>query len=347
MKKSFLFLVAAIVGCVIVSGIVFSPNVAEAKKLKKIIFSVAGPMYPEFAESFSYNAVMNHLLGRTMTDPALKGKYELKIYDKGMLYPNQEEHLQALSRGSLHMTYTSPHFLEALEEPWKLGEAPGAFRDWNHYLRTMETPAWQALHEKMAKKHNVTILKWTCDIGIWYFFTIKGPINSLADIKAKRIRYAGGEGFAKALKALGTTPISIPYTEVVTALQTNMIDGLITDFTGGVSYYELPRYTKHTLLVPVAIQPMAIIASTKWWEGLEKDARSSIRTVLDVMEVEPFYERHQAAMIQKWKDDPKLKAVDPSKEMVDKWQTLMHDSIKDMISRIDPKFTDAVKATRD
>jgi TRAP-type C4-dicarboxylate transport system substrate-binding protein len=346
MKKSFVFLVAVMVGCVFFSGIVLSPNQAEAKKAKNIVFGVAGPMYPEFAESYSYNAVMNHLLGRMQTDPALKGKYNLKIMDKGILYPTQDEHLQALSRGSLQMTYTSPHFLEALEEPWKLGEAPGAFRDWNHYLRTMDTPAWQALHEKMAKKHNVSILKWTCDIGIWYFFA-KKPMNSLADIKGMKMRYAGGEAHAKALKALGTTPISIPYTEVVTALQTNMVEALITDFTGGVSFYGLPRYTHHTLLVPIAIQPMCIIAGTKWWEGLDKDARASIQTVLDVMEVQPFYERHQGKMIQKWKDDPKLFAVDPSKAMVDKWQAIMVDSLKDMTSKIESQFTDAVRATRD
>jgi hypothetical protein len=92
---------------------------------------------------------------------------------------------------------------------------------------------------------------------------------------------------------------------------------------------------------------MCIVASTKWWEGLEEDARASIQTVLDVMEVEPFYERHQERMIQKWKDDPKLHAVDPSREMVDKWQAIMRDSLKDMISRIEPKYMEAVQATRD
>lgn len=346
MKRSFVALVAVMVCCLFVGGMALSPNHAEAKKAEQFIFSVPAAMYPEFAESFSFNAVVNHLLGRCQTDPALKGKYQLKVYDKGALYPNMEEHLQALSRGALQMTYMSPHFIEALEEPWKLGEAPGVFKDWNHYLRAMATPPWQALHEKMAKKHNVSILKWTCDIGIWYFFA-KKPMKSLADIKGMKMRYAGGEAHAKALKALGTTPISIPYTEVVTALQTNMVEGLITDFTGGVSFYDLPRYTHHTLLIPIAIQPMCIVASTKWWEGLDKDAQASIRTVLDVMEVEPFYERHQERMIQKWKDDPKLHAVDPSKEMVDKWQAIMRDSLKDMISRIEPQYMEAVLAVRD
>ena len=189
--------------------------------------------------------------------------------------------------------------MEALDEAWKLGEAPGVFRDWNHFMRTMKTPAWQELHNKMAEKHNVTILGWTCDIGIWYLFTRKGPVNSKDDIKGKKIRYAGGEAFAKALKSLGTTPIAIPYTDVVTALQTNMIDGLITDFTGGADYYELPRYTTNTILVPITIQPMCMVASTKWWEGLEPDARQAIQTVLDVMDVQAFYDKLQNDQIQK------------------------------------------------
>jgi TRAP-type C4-dicarboxylate transport system substrate-binding protein len=44
---------------------------------------------------------------------------------------------------------------------------------------------------------------------------------------------------------MGTTPISLPYTEVVTALQTNMIDGLLTDMFGAFYFYDLPRYTKY------------------------------------------------------------------------------------------------------
>jgi len=319
---------------------------AQAKG-KDFIWSVSMAMYPEFAEGHGVNAVCNHLLGRSLTDPALKDKHTFKVYDKGMLYPNQDEHLQAVSSGALQMTYSGPHFLEALDPAWKLGEAPGVFRSYEHFFKTMQTPAWKALHEKMAKQNNVTILGWTFDCGSWYLFTEKGPVNGLDDIKGKKIRYAGGEAFAKALKALGTTPISLPYTEVVTGLQTHMIEGLVTDFTGGVDYYDLPRYTTYTVIIPFTIQPICIIASTKWWEGLDKEARAAIYHPIEIVDLQPYYARLQESQIQKWRDDPKLTVVDPPKAEVAKWQGLMRGSIKDMISGIDPVFMKAVDSIKD
>lgn len=344
MKKSRILVMTVCFICLFVGFSV--PGEVEARG-KDFIVSVSMAMYPEFSEGHAFNAVVNHLYGRTLTDPALKDKHNMKLYDKGMLYPNQDEHLQAISRGALQMTYSGPHFLETFNAAWKLGEAPGVFGNYNHFLKTMGTPAWQALHKEMAEKHNVTILGWLCDIGVWYLFTDKGPVNKLDDIKGKKIRYAGGEAFARALRALGTTPISLPYTEVVTGLQTHMIDGLVTDFTGGADYYELHRYTPNTVLVPFTIQPMCIVADTKWWVSLGKDAQESIRAVLDVMDVNQFYAKMENSKIQKWKDDPKLTVVEPGKAEIDKWQALMRESIKDMISGVDPKYMEAVQSIKD
>ena len=107
------------------TAIMIPPNLAQAKKAIEINFSWANPQYPEFAEAFGLNMYLAALEGITLQHPALKGKVKMKIYDKGMLYGNQDEALTALSSGAIQMTYSGPHFLEQLSPEWRLGEAPG------------------------------------------------------------------------------------------------------------------------------------------------------------------------------------------------------------------------------
>ncbi len=127
------------------------------------------------------------------------------------------------------------------------GETLGVFESWDHYMRSMNTPEWKALHDKMYKEKGVTIIKWLFDTGTWYLFARYGPIKPVADVEGQTVLLAERR-LSKALKALKVTPIAPLYTEVVTALQTNMIEGLLTDFTGGVGYFELARHTKYAVL---------------------------------------------------------------------------------------------------
>lgn len=325
---------------------VIIPGTAAADKVEKIVFSTATPMYPEFAEQIGINLYINSIIGLTQTHPELNGKYEFKVYDKGMLYGNQSEALEAISNGTLQMSYSGPHFLEELDPAWKLGETPGVFESWNHYLRTMDTPAWKALQQKMADEKGVTIIKWLFDTGTWYMFTKTGPINSLDDIKGQKIRFAGGEAFAKALKAVGTTPVALPYTEVVTALQTNMIEGLLTDFTGGVGYFELPRQTKYAVIVPFGNQPICMIANTKWWNALPEKVRAALSITFDQIDASGFYSKFEETAIKEWDDNPDLVAVKFNKDEIVKWQKKMRDSFSDMSEKMDSELIQAIDSAR-
>lgn len=345
MKRVSTVLIALVMVTAMIAVGLAAPQAAQAGK-KDIIFSTAGPMYPAFAEQIGVNLYINALLGLTQTHPVLKGKYRLKIYDKGMLYGNQSEALEAVANGALQMTYSGPHFLEELDPAWKLGETPGVFESWDHYLRAMATPAWQKLHQKMADEKGVTIIRWLFDTGTWYMFTKSGPINGMADVKGQKIRFAGGEAFAKALGGLKTTPIALPYTEVVTALQTNMIEGLLTDFTGGVGFFELPRHTKYAVLVPFGNQPICMVANTKWWNSLDPKVRAALSIPFDQIDASAFYTGFEQKGIQAWRDDPKLTAVEFSQKDIAAWQAVMRDSFKDMFGKIDPVYLQAIDSVR-
>jgi TRAP-type C4-dicarboxylate transport system substrate-binding protein len=338
--------VVAVAICLSLSFLTMSPDLvqAKAKTIRFVIVGGAEGAAEASAEVMALNMFMGALDYRLRTYSVLKGKYELKWLDT--LFSNADECLTGVASGAAEMTFSGPHYMEALESAWKLGESPGVFDSWDHFMRTMNTPAWKALHEKMAKEKGVTVLKWMANIGDYYLYTSKGPINSMADLKGQKIRFPGGEGFARALKSMDTTPISLPYTEVVTSLQTNMIDGLLTDMFAAFYFYELPRYTKYCVKTAWAIQPISFVVNTKWWQSLPPQERQAIQDVFDRIDVSMFFGNAQAGITQGWVANPKTELLTLSADETAKWKKVMQSGASDVLNSVDPKLVEAINASR-
>jgi TRAP-type C4-dicarboxylate transport system substrate-binding protein len=344
MKKSSTMMGIFLVLLAVFSFVVLSPGTAGAKEVKFVLVGGAEGGPEVSAEFMAINMYLGALDYRFRTFHELKGKYQLKFVNT--LFADADECLTGVASGAAEMTFSGPHYMEALEPAWKLGESPGVFDSWEHFMRTMNTPAWKALHEKMAKEKGITVLKWMANIGDFYLYTKKGPINTMADLKGQKIRFPGGEGFAKALKSMGTTPISLPYTEVVTALQTNMIDGLLTDMFAAFYFYELPRYTQYCIKSAWAIQPLSFVVSTKWWESLPPKERQAIQDVFDRVDVSPFFSNAQAGITQGWATGEKTKLLTLSAEEDRQFKEKMREGSKDVLAGIDPKLVEAIEASR-
>jgi len=326
---------------------VMVPDTVLAKKAQLVKFVVVGAAegaQEAGAEPMVLNMYLGALDYRMRTYHVLKGKYELKYIST--LFPDMNECLTGVASGAAEMTFSGPHYMEQIEPAWKAIEAPGVFDSWDHFMRTMNTPAWQALHAKMAKEKGITVLKWMTSVGDWYLYTSKGPVNTMADLQGQKIRFAGGEGFAKALKGMGTTPISLPYTEVVTALQTNMIDGLLTDMFGAMFFYELPRYTRYCVLQTWAIQPVCFVANTKWWESLPENERKAMQDVFDRIDTATYFNNAQAGITQGWDANPATDLIKLSPAEAQNWQKVMRDAAAEALKDLDPELIKAIDSSR-
>jgi TRAP-type C4-dicarboxylate transport system substrate-binding protein len=343
MKKSITLMGVFLVFFAVFSFVVFSPGSAGAKEVRFVLVGGAEGGPEVSAEAMALNMYLGALDYRFRTYHELKGKYELKYADT--LFADADECLTGVASGAAEMTFSGPHYMESLEPAWKLGESPGVFESWEHFMKTMNTPAWKALHEKMAKEKGITVLKWMANIGDFYLYSNKGPINTIADLKGQKIRFPGGEGFAKALKAMETTPISLPYTEVVTALQTNMIDGLLTDMFAAFYFYELPRYTQYCVKSAWAIQPISFVVNTKWWDSLPPKERQAMQDVFDRIDVSTYFSNAQAGITQAWATGEKTKLLTLSAEENDKLKRDMREGAKDVLSGVDPKLVEAIEAS--
>lgn len=109
----------------------------------------------------------------------------------------------------------------------------------------------------------------------------KFPVNSLADLKGKKIRI-----FAKAqadyMTALGATAVSIPIADVYSALERGVIDGCVTgpEIAAGFKYHEVVQYVTDLMLGPGAGY---VVVSDKAWRSLPPEFKKELEALLPEM----------------------------------------------------------------
>ncbi len=321
---------------------IFITASAQAKDVVKYAdsspFRLLG-MGTEFFGNYPYLGVLKFY----MELPEIKGKYELKMVTSVFSSPN--DCLNAVATGAVQMTYTAPSFLEQFNSNWKLPTAPGLFDDFEHFLRTVKTEPWQKMVKELETKQRVKVVTWTANLGSFMLFTSK-PIKTMEDVKGLKIRYNGARGYAEALSKFGATPIALPYTEVVSALQTNMIDGVISEIQAS-PYYDLPRYSKNLVPITWAISPMAIVVNADWWDGLDDISKEIFTYAFETPAVYPYLDRQEKRMIDEWGTTPKgtVRAELTAEEHA-KWKNTLHAVGNDFTKDAPKDLLEAIEATR-
>ena len=107
------------------------------------------------------------------------------------------------------------------------------------------------------------------------FHTSKKKVLTLEDMKGLKIRSSGAVQSAM-VKQLGASPVTMPITEVYTALEKGVLDGVLTAFTAMVSY-RLYDVTKYSIMAGLTATPMAVAMNKKSWNSLPPD----IQEILD------------------------------------------------------------------
>jgi tripartite ATP-independent transporter DctP family solute receptor len=115
------------------------------------------------------------------------------------------------------------------------------------------------------------------DSGARSLYSVRQPIRSLADLKGMRIRVQQSGIMETMVKALGATPIALPYGQVLTALSTNLVDGAENNWPSFVAtgHYKIARYytvTEHTM------GPEVLVMSQRAWQELSPEDRVIFRT---------------------------------------------------------------------
>jgi TRAP-type C4-dicarboxylate transport system substrate-binding protein len=288
---------AAILGVATVGAT--APSVAADVKPVTIRFTsdLTGPPHPAaIAKQFFKETIEKRIPGS-----------KVRTYYAGALY-NIPEAVEAMTEGNLEMAWGQfgksaqiDPFMNVVVGPM-LMSTPGAMNQ----LDNFETV--KMLKARMAKVHDVKIFA-TAHLSMYMGAGAGFRLLTLNDFKGKKIRSMGPAENA-ALSAWGANPTTMAFGDVPPALQTGVIDGLLTSLGGfNATKDQAPFYTIAGINGIVG-DYYWVGASGKWWRSLDSKQQSIIEDVL-VNEVIPFQKK------MNWCNDKRLldkfETKDPSK----------------------------------
>ncbi|MBE3639251.1 TRAP transporter substrate-binding protein [Mangrovicoccus algicola] len=114
---------------------------------------------------------------------------------------------------------------------------------------------------------------WTSEPNI---FIMKGhTIRRPEDVRGLKLRVSGAAA-AEVIAALGATPVQMPANEMYNALQTGLIDGIITG-SSAVSDFKLDEVAdSYTLGAPLGRITFFVVMNQRRYDGLSAEERAAI-----------------------------------------------------------------------
>ncbi len=202
---------------------------------------------------------------------------EIRGFDQmGMKGP---EVLRLLGQGVMEFASVPMYYLAADDPAIEMIDIAGLLPDAATARKVTE--ATRGYYEKLLRdKFKVEL------IGLGAFpaqvLYCNAPISSLKDVAGKKVR-VGGRSQAELVAALGATPVTMSFGEVVPALQTGAVDCGITGAMSGnlAKWHEV---TTHLLALPMGWAQIVYAANLNTWSKLDPKVREFIKAEMKVLE---------------------------------------------------------------
>jgi TRAP-type C4-dicarboxylate transport system substrate-binding protein len=209
---------------------------------------------------------------------------EVRIYHAGALYTIPEA-LEAMSVGDLEMTWgqfgktaAADRWMNVVAGPM-LVTTPAAMEQFDEF----ETV--KMLKERFAEMHDVKVLG-TAHMSMYMGAGAGERLKSAEDFSGRKIRSMGPPENA-ALSAWGASPVTMAFGDVPPALQTGVLDGLLTSLGGWNSVRDQAPYFTVAGVNGIVGDYYWIGASQSWWDSLNEPTQQAIESLL-VDEVLPL-----------------------------------------------------------
>jgi TRAP-type C4-dicarboxylate transport system substrate-binding protein len=232
--------------------------------------------------SATINDVQHEWLRRFEAEVKPKAGDRLKIE----IYPASQ--LGAIPRmvegvvlGSIESFVTPPSFLVGTEPRFQIFDAIGVFQTPEQLCRVLADPDFRKRSLALGESKGLK------GIGIFYNSPVivlsKKPIRALADFKGQKIRVFATPLQIEPMKALGATPVPMALGEVLPALQSGNIDGLLAGIPvlTAMKFYDAAKAITE---IHPAIVVSTTVVNKKWFDALPADLQAAITAAGDAVD---------------------------------------------------------------
>jgi len=197
-----------------------------------------------------------------------KGSLSVRIFPAGELGAGPAEQLNRALNGIADIALVLPGYNTSQFPMTLVAELPGASPD----PKTGTERLWESTDLLADEYSKVKMLAlWVTDPAILMMRDV--PVNSLADLKGKKIRVPSANA-AAVVEAWGAAPVFMPSVDLYNSLQTGVIDGMIGSVTL-VANYRLDEVLKYYILgIPPTFTSMNLAMNQARWNSLSDDQKA-------------------------------------------------------------------------
>lgn len=230
-----------------------------------------------------------------------KGRVKVEVYANSTLYKDKEE-MEALQLGAVQMLAPSlAKFGPLGVKEFEVFDLPFIFSNYDDLHKITTGPVGKQLLAKLEPKGIRGLAYW--DNG-FKSFSLNSPIKAPADLKGKKMRIQSSKVLEEQMRALGSVPQVMAFSEVYQALQTGVVDGTENPISN-LYTQKMFEVQKHLTITDHGYLGYAVIVNKKFWDGLPADIRKQLE---DAMEQATRY----ANQIAKVENDESLEKVKKS-----------------------------------
>jgi len=219
---------------------------------------------------------MQHKYGiklKEVIEKATNGRVEVKVFPGGQLGTPQA-HIEGLQLGTIEGYSNPADFYAGVDPRFGIFSIPFLFKDRDHANRTLADPELKAYVLSMAESKGLIGVNLAAQAEAHYFGA-KKPFRRLADFQGTKLRVNATAAERERMHQLGATAVPMGLAEMITSLQSGVIDGTMS----GISIYvnfnlqnisKTITETNDTLLVSFGA------LSKAWLETLPPDLRKTV-----------------------------------------------------------------------
>lgn len=211
------------------------------------------------------------------------GQVEVKVYPYGTL-GTSDDVTEQLRMGSLQFAMASPGHLGTTIPELQVFLLHFVFSDDDRRnMAALADPEFRAELEPLFRERELELLSILHE-G-WMVWTTQEPVSRPQDFEGVRIRTMTSPLLLAAYEAYGASPQAMPYGEVYSALQLNMIDAQVNPIFAieEMSFYEVTNCMIFPRAAPFLT---SVVTHPGFLAGLEPERRAWIEEV--VRELEPY-----------------------------------------------------------
>ncbi|WP_303906802.1 TRAP transporter substrate-binding protein [Thiohalomonas denitrificans] len=286
---------------------------------------------------------------KALVEERSEGRIKVNVYPYGAL-GSSAQLTEQVQNGVVQFAFASPGHLGSVIPEVQAFSLHFLFSDdeqVNQQIFTGSGELKRLLSEAYREK-NLLLLSMVQE-G-WMVWTGDRPLRSPSDFEGFKIRTMPSPLLVEAYEAYGANPTPMPYSEVYSALQLNMIDGQVNPVFAieEMSFYEVQEVMTFANHLPFV---STLVANPAFMAGLSESDRElveSVRAELDdeIFELQQRFNRERLETIREESDIQVVRLTDEEREAFRNAAMPVRDSYVDSVGERGKAILEAVTAAR-